>query len=162
MRKRWNKWRRQTCQPRQQTKKAEENKAPEHFPRRKHATWGDIGIAEYNPQATKWECRFEHCQQEMDTEKNTLSQEQKVRNRTLGNTLRSRMPVLQQDIQCVGRIIHTYRTSASEMKSRHGNMPNATDRRHPGGKWTTALLKMKGTCVNSDYNARNSHININR
>ena len=36
-------------------------------PHRKYATWGEIGLAEYNPNAAKWECRVEHSQREMIT-----------------------------------------------------------------------------------------------
>ena len=32
---------------------------------RRHAAWEDIGIAEYNPQTTKWECRFGDFQHEL-------------------------------------------------------------------------------------------------
>ena len=40
-------------------------------PRRKYTTWESIGLVEYNPQTTKWECRFEHCQREMIKERLT-------------------------------------------------------------------------------------------
>ena len=36
---------------------------------RKHTAWEDIGIVEYNPKATEWECRFEDCNSKMATER---------------------------------------------------------------------------------------------
>ena len=39
--------------------------------KRKHATWADVGLIDYNPQTARWECRLEHYRQEMATSKST-------------------------------------------------------------------------------------------
>ena len=50
------------CPPGPKTEKKGGDTEQKRYPKRNHATWGDIGLIEYNPHPAKWECRFEHCQ----------------------------------------------------------------------------------------------------
>ena len=59
------------CPPGPKTEKTGEDKEQKQYPRCKYAKWEDVGSVEYNPETTKWECRFEHCQHEMLTERLT-------------------------------------------------------------------------------------------
>ena len=61
----------ETFQPRQKTEKKDERKEQEQCPGRQNTAMEDIGLTEYNPQTTKWECRLEHCKHEMNSERLT-------------------------------------------------------------------------------------------
>ena len=89
----------ETSQPRQQTEKTNGSTEKEQGPRRRNIAWEDIGLRGYNPQPTKWECRFGHIQQEMDTERLTPYHRNKLHpEHSLGKKARNNMPILQQDL----------------------------------------------------------------
>ena len=46
---------------------AEKTQRPAEKPHRDYKEWGDIGPAEYNPWAKRWECRFGRCDKEAPT-----------------------------------------------------------------------------------------------
>ena len=125
-------------------KKKEDDKQKKDL-RRKHTSWGDIGLEEYNPQKTKSGCRFEHCQLEMITERQTRYRRNKnIQNATLGDQKSNSIPIPKRDLLLERQITHSYRIGAASRKSRCRNMHKPEDGRHARGERIKMILKMKG------------------
>ena len=46
----------------QQHREKDERQTKPTQPGRERELWGYIGLTEYNPKTTRWECRYEHCE----------------------------------------------------------------------------------------------------
>ena len=105
------------CQPWPNPRPAAEEDAQQKDQERKHTTWEDIGLVEYNTHTTNWECRFGHCQQEMDTEKRrTIEGTKNIRNVTLGGYIKNCHSRTETGLPFARKINHAHRDSATKRK----------------------------------------------
>ena len=137
----------QTCHPRLTARKEEKEKTLNaNMTKRKHTTWEDVGLIEYNPQTARWECRFGHCRHIASAKQPLYQRRNKdPPDHSLGKTRNLiTYPYCSKTYTSHERLL--MRTElAKKAGSRNTEIyPNLNVCKTPNGGWANVLLKMKG------------------
>ena len=160
MRKKWNNWKRQNMPTKTAAEMTDGNKEQEQWSRRKHTTWGDIGIGEYSPKTTKWECRFEYGQREMVTESLTRYHRNKLHpEHSIGKQEIAR-PYCNKTYMAQDKLFTHVELAPQKGKRDMEIRPHLQTEGDPKENGPRCRWRRKVTCLNSDCNASNPPTDI--
>ena len=107
---------------------------------------GDVGLIEYSPKTTRWECKFEHCRRDAPVEKSLYQHRKKERQEQSLGTARNPItcPYCRNPYSAHDRLpIHI--ELAHQTGNRNAEIsPNLNTDDAPMEKWNKVLRKMNG------------------
>ena len=132
----------------EQTEKEEEKTTlEENRPAmREQQCWGKIGLVEYNAKTTRWECRINDCEDEIDTAKKYhIVGKNTILNSNFGpDQQEMTCPYCRKTMNAMRRLFIHLKIQPQAGNWNVETCPKLTPEETPRGKWAKILLRMKG------------------
>ena len=135
------------CQPGPRTQRVEAEDEDCKMTTRKHTTWEDIGLTEYNSKTMTWECRIGDCDAKMETTKRISHHRRKHHpEHCFGpNKQDITSPYCSKTLSALNRLLIHIELSPREGHWNIDTCPQLQQDDDPRDKWAKILLRMKGS-----------------